>query len=75
MNTPLNPKRIQKGIYLMVISGQVLEPKIRIVPLQSIEWGIWGSYYKIPKAIFYLLKGDDTPKPHAGYPAKAGPPS
>ena len=21
-------------------------------------WGIWGSCYKIPKAIFYLLKGD-----------------
>ena len=21
-------------------------------------WGIWGSYYKLPKAIFYLLKGD-----------------
>ena len=20
-------------------------------------WGIWGSYYTIPKAIFYLLKG------------------
>ena len=21
-------------------------------------WGIWGSYYNIPKAIFYVLKGD-----------------
>ena len=21
-------------------------------------WGIWGSYYNSPKAIFYLLKGD-----------------
>ena len=21
-------------------------------------WGICGSYYNIPKAIFYLLKGD-----------------
>ena len=21
-------------------------------------WSIWGSYYNIPKAIFYLLKGD-----------------
>ena len=21
-------------------------------------WGIWGSSYNIPKAIFYLLKGD-----------------
>ena len=28
-------------------------------------WGIWGSYYKKPKAIFYLLQGDYTlsPKP------------
>ena len=23
-------------------------------------WGIWGSYYNIPKAMFYLLKGDYT---------------
>ena len=21
-------------------------------------WGIWGSYYNMPNAIFYLLKGD-----------------
>ena len=21
-------------------------------------WGIWGSYYNISKAIFYLLTGD-----------------
>ena len=21
-------------------------------------WGIWGPYYNIPKAIFYLLQGD-----------------
>ena len=21
-------------------------------------WDIWGSYYNVPKAIFYLLKGD-----------------
>ena len=24
-------------------------------------WSIWGSYYKIPNAIFYLLEGDHTP--------------
>ena len=24
-------------------------------------WGIWGSYYHIPKAIFYLLQGDYKP--------------
>ena len=23
-------------------------------------WAIWGSYHNIPKAIFYLLKGDYT---------------
>ena len=23
-------------------------------------WGLWGSYYNIPKAIFYLLKEDYT---------------
>ena len=27
-------------------------------------WGIWGSYYNIPKAIFYLLVGDYNPKPY-----------
>ena len=21
-------------------------------------WGIWGSYHNMPKAMFYLLKGD-----------------
>ena len=21
-------------------------------------WAIWGSYFRLPKAIFYLLKGD-----------------
>ena len=24
-------------------------------------WGVWGSYYSIPKAVFYLLKGHYTP--------------
>ena len=23
-----------------------------------LRWGIWGSNYYIPKAVFYLLKGD-----------------
>ena len=27
-------------------------------PLVDRIWGIWGSCYNIPKAIFYLLKGD-----------------
>ena len=35
-------------------------------------WCIWGSYYNIPKAIFYLLKGDDKVcqlrEPKAGKP-------
>ena len=29
-------------------------------PLSSRIWGIWGSYYNIPKAIFYLLTGDSA---------------
>ena len=24
-------------------------------------WGIWGSYYDMPRAIFYLLEGDLPP--------------
>ena len=29
------------------------------VPLEVDRiWGIWGLYYNVPKAIFYLLKGD-----------------
>ena len=29
-------------------------------------WGIiWGSFYNIPKAIFYLLKGDYIPAKHS----------
>ena len=27
-------------------------------PYVNRMWGIWGSYYNIPTAIFYLLKGD-----------------
>ena len=39
-------------------------------------WGIWGSDYKIPKAIFYLLKGDykfcvqDSPSSEVGASAE-----
>ena len=29
-------------------------------------WGIWGSYYNIPQAIFYLLKGDYSPNRMSG---------
>ena len=36
--------------------------KISVVCMASKEvhriWGIWGSYSEIPKATFYLLKGD-----------------
>ena len=33
---------------------------LRIYSPPSVDriWGIWGSYYNIPKAIFNLLKGD-----------------
>ena len=27
-------------------------------PLVDRIWGIWRSYYAIPKAVFYLFKGD-----------------
>ena len=27
-------------------------------PKVDTKWAIWGSYYGIPKAMFYLLKGD-----------------
>ena len=27
-------------------------------PPQTRAWDIWGSYHSIPKAVFYLLKGD-----------------
>ena len=27
-------------------------------PLVDGIWGIWGSYYDIPKTIFHLLQGD-----------------
>ena len=30
-------------------------------------WGVWGPYYNIPKAIFYLLKGDYSPNPLGCY--------
>ena len=29
-----------------------------IAPLKQIDCGVYGSYYNIPKAIFYLLRGD-----------------
>ena len=33
-------------------------PGLRDLKLESPFWGIWGSFYDIPKTIFYLLKGD-----------------
>ena len=34
-----------------------------LVPLEQIDYGrgIWGSYYNILEAIFYVLKGNYTP--------------
>ena len=32
-------------------------------PLVDRIWGVWGSYYNIPKAIFYLLRGLYTLNP------------
>ena len=42
----------------IVFWGLYWGPPIREITRQ---WGIWGSYYKIPKSIFYLLKGDYNP--------------
>ena len=33
-----------------MVLTEVYSPPFRI-------WGMWGSHYNIPKAIFYLLKG------------------
>ena len=37
-------------------------PKPYSPPKVDRIWGIWGSYYNIPKTIFYLLKGDYSSK-------------
>ena len=42
----------------------IMEKKVETTMIGYIGyriWGIGGSYYKIPKAIFYLLKGDYKP--------------
>ena len=39
-------------------SGIFLAPKPYSPPEVERIWGMWGSYYNIPKPIFYLLKGD-----------------
>ena len=31
-------------------------------------WGIWGSYYNIPEAIFYPIKGDYIPDRRLSFP-------
>ena len=35
------------------------EPQVLVYGLLKVDrtWGTWGSYYNIPKAIFYLLRG------------------
>ena len=52
-HTPLNPKKIMEKKMETTIMGYL---GYRI-------WGIWESYYNIPKAIFYLSEGDYNPKP------------
>ena len=53
------------GILVLLAVVQVLSKYMMIKDLDPYSppyvdriWGIWGSYYNIPKAIFYLLKGD-----------------
>ena len=46
---------------LLAIPGERNVAQLRNVSYSTPQvdriWGIWGSYYSIPKAIFYLLKG------------------
>ena len=37
--------------YTYNLGGSSSPPKVDRI------WGIWGSFYNVPKAIFYLLKG------------------
>ena len=39
-----------------------METTIKGLGCRDRIWGIWGSYYSIPKAMFYLLKGNSTPE-------------
>ena len=41
-----------------LLSIQSLPCKVCSPPLLDRIWGMWGFYYNIPKAMFYLLKGD-----------------
>ena len=52
--------RVGKKLRLQhVCCGHVLNIVARaFVSSGYSPWGIWRSYYNIPKAIFYLLKGD-----------------
>ena len=44
---PINPKTRRSSTF------ETYSP-----PYVDRIWGIWGSYYNVPRAIFYLLKGD-----------------
>ena len=46
-----------------VILKDFLAPTFYNPPEAETICGIWGSYSNMPKAIFYLLKADYTPKP------------
>ena len=43
---------------LSSVDAGLFVPVLSIVPLKLIEYGVNGVLISIPKAIFYLLKGD-----------------
>ena len=44
------------------VQGDPLCHKYIAPPKVDRIWGIWGSYYDMLEAIFYLLKGDYEPR-------------
>ena len=48
------------GVRVSGLGMRVQQLNLQTSSLREVDriWGIWGSYYNIPKAIFYLLKGD-----------------
>ena len=48
-----------RGANLKALTASLLPWELKVFCPPEVDrlWGIWGSYYNIPKAIFYLLKG------------------
>ena len=46
------------GFSALYPEEEVIHVPVYSPPSVDRIWGIWGSYYNKPKAMFYLLKGD-----------------